>query len=90
MLFIRSRERETHYYGLAEASAFMGFDAKAVEYWLRMGHLPGSWDEKSGDWKIRPQALVEFLHEAGEPMPTGDIHSCSLNKRVGAERVPAA
>lgn len=88
MLFVRSQGHEQRSYTFDEAVAFLGFDSAAVEYWLRMGHIPASRDE-NGAWKIRPQALVAFLVEAGEPMPTG-VNSCSLNKRVGTERVPAA
>ncbi len=71
MLFFRPGSREPRTYSLDEAAEFLDFDKQAVAYWLRMGHLPGRKDKKTGEWRVPPQALIEFLREAEEPMPTG-------------------
>lgn len=89
MLFFRSETNEARTYTLDEAAEFLQFDRTTLEYWLRMGHIVGSWDEDEEDWHVRPQALVDFLHEAGEPMPTG-VTVSSNSKEVQTERVPAA
>lgn len=71
MLLFRRNTDEQRCYTLDEAVDFLGFDRRAVEYWLQMRHIDGRWDEDAREWRIRPRALVDFLHEAGEPMPTG-------------------
>ena len=71
MVLFRSGLREPRTYSLDEAAEFLEFDRRTVAYWLRMGHLPGRLDTRTGDWRIQPQALIEFLREAQEPMPTG-------------------
>ncbi|MEZ4521524.1 MAG: helix-turn-helix domain-containing protein [Thermomicrobiales bacterium] len=70
MLLFRPGAREPRTYSLDEAAEFLEFDRKAVVYWLRMGHLSGRQDKRTGEWRIQPQALIEFLREAQEPMPT--------------------
>jgi hypothetical protein len=52
-----------------------------------MGHLPGRRDDKTGEWRIQPQALIEFLREAQEPVPTGA--RSPAHAPVGAERATA-
>lgn len=90
MALFRSREQDEGFsYSAGEAAEFLQFDPAAVEYWLRMGHLLGDWDERGQRWRIQPQALIDFLHEAGEPMPTGDP-TLALNNEVRSERVPVA
>ena len=71
MLWWRSEPRDGRWYSLAEVAEFTEFDMSALEYWLRMGHLPGEWDAKAQEWRIRPEAIIEFLRQANEPMPTG-------------------
>lgn len=90
MLFFRSETREARTYTVDEAAEFLQFDRTTLEYWLRMGHIVGSWNEEEADWRVQPQALVDFLHEAGEPMPTGVAVSADQSKEVQTERVPAA
>jgi len=58
-------------YNLSEAAEFLGFDETSVAYWLRMGHLPGTWDSQRECWSVRPDELLAFLRAAGEPFPTG-------------------
>ncbi len=41
-----------------------------MAYWLRMGHIEGRRDKRSGEWRIQPHALIEFLRESQEPLPT--------------------
>ncbi|MFW6075482.1 MAG: helix-turn-helix domain-containing protein [Chloroflexota bacterium] len=89
MLFSRAETREARTYTLDEAAEFLQFDRTTLEYWLRMGHIVGSWDEEEEGWRVRPTALLDFLHEAGEPMPTGVTLNSDSNK-VQPERVPAA
>lgn len=90
MALFRSRhEDEGHFYSAGEAAEFLQFDRASVEYWLRMGHLLGDWDKQGQRWRIAPQALIDFLHEANEPMPTG-VSSPARNNEVRTERVPAA
>jgi hypothetical protein len=71
MFLFRPGSREPRTYSLDEAAEFLEFDRQAITYWLRMGHLPGRQDKQTGEWRIQPQALIEFLREAQEPMPTG-------------------
>ena len=87
MLIFRPRSREPRTYSLDEAAEFLDFDREAIRYWLRMGHLPGRRDDKTGEWRIQPQALIEFLREAQEPVPTGARAPAKLP--AGAERQPA-
>lgn len=71
MLLFRPGAREPRTYSLDEAAEFLEFDRQAILYWLRMGHLSGHQDKRTGEWRIQPQALIEFLREAQEPVPTG-------------------
>ena len=71
MLFFRPPLREPRTYSLDEAAEFLEFDRQTVAYWLRMGHLTGRRDKRTDEWRIQPQALIEFLREAQEPLPTG-------------------
>lgn len=71
MFLFRPGSREPRTYSLEEAAEFLEFDRQAILYWLRMGHLPGRQDARTGEWRIQPQALIEFLREAQEPLPTG-------------------
>lgn len=71
MLFFRPRLREPRTYSLEEAAEFLEFDPQSVTYWLRMGHLAGRQDKRTGEWRVQPQALIDFLRETQEPMPTG-------------------
>lgn len=66
-----SPKKDVKTYSLDEAADFLEFDRRAVEYWLRMGHLNGFWDQKERCWRIRPADLVAFLQESNEPLPTG-------------------
>lgn len=58
-------------YSIEDAADFLEFDAKSIEYWLRMGHLSGDWDTRRNCLEISPRSIVEFLKQAREPMPTG-------------------
>ena len=60
-------------YSLEEAADFLEYDRSAIEYWLRMGHLDGQWDARRKRWQIKPQALIDFLRQSREPMPTGTV-----------------
>ena len=68
---MRDTAKRTQGYSLDDAADFLEYDRKAVEYWLRMGHLKGDWDVRSSRWTISPQALIDFLKQSREPMPTG-------------------
>jgi hypothetical protein len=82
MKMMRAAARSAQCYSLEDAADFLEYDRSAIEYWLRMGHLDGQWDSQRGCWRIKPQALLDFLRQAREPMPTG---RCS---RSSAARVP--
>lgn len=71
MLWWRSEHKTGRWYSLAEVAEFLEFDESALDYWLRMGHLAGEWDAKAQQWRIRPDAIIDFLRQADEPMPTG-------------------
>lgn len=62
---------EPRCYNLTEAAEFLEFDQTTVAYWLRMGHLTGTWDAQAENWRVRPEDLLEFLRGAREPFPTG-------------------
>lgn len=64
-------------YSLDDAADFLEYDRSAIEYWLRMGHLDGEWDARRSCWSITPQALIDFLRQSREPMPTG---TCSRSR----------
>ena len=83
MLF-RPGRREPRTYSFDEVVEFLEFDPRAVAYWLRMGHLAGHQDRQTGEWKIQPQALIDFLREAHEPMPTGVADRERVSVPVGA------
>lgn len=68
---MRDTAKRTQGYSLDDAADFLEYDRKAVEYWLRMGHLNGDWDARSSRWTISPQSLIDFLRQSCEPMPTG-------------------
>lgn len=70
MLLFRPEVREPRTYSLDEAAEFLEFDRESVAYWLRMGHIEGRQDKRSGEWRIQPHALIEFLRESQEPLPT--------------------
>lgn len=79
----RPAARPMQSYSLEDAADFLEYDRSAIEYWLRMGHLEGQWDARRGCWRIKPQALLDFLRQAREPMPTG---RCSRSR---LEQTPA-
>ena len=64
-------------YTVEQAARFLQYDPSAIEYWLRTGHIDGQRDARSGEWRVSAAALVAFLRDAKEPMPTGS---------TGAER----
>ena len=66
-------EQQLHGYTVAEVARFLQYDQQAIRYWLRTGHLVGSFDESIADWRIIPSDLVTFLRQSSEPMPTGII-----------------
>ena len=68
---MRENARQAQGYSLEDAADFLEYDCSTIEYWLRMGHLAGEWDAHLGSWKIKPQALIDFLRQSREPMPTG-------------------
>lgn len=71
MKMMRAAARSLPGYSVEDAADFLEYDRSAIEYWLRMGHLDGEWDSRVGRWRIRPQALIDFLRQSREPMPTG-------------------
>jgi hypothetical protein len=83
MLFFRPGLREPRTYSLEEAAEFLEFDVQTVTYWLRMGHLAGRKDKHSGEWRVQPQALIEFLREAQEPLPTGVARRADMVVHAG-------
>jgi hypothetical protein len=58
-------------YTVEQAARFLQYDPVAVEYWLRTGCIDGQRDARSGEWRVTPAALIAFLKDAKEPMPTG-------------------
>jgi hypothetical protein len=89
MRVMRDSSRQVHGYSLDDAADFLEYDRSAIEYWLRMGHLSGEWDDQRSTWKIRPQAIIDFLRQSREPMPTGATRrgraSTSRSGAVAAE-----
>jgi len=65
--------RQMHGYTVMEVARFLQYDPQAIRYWLRTGHLAGSFDDTIADWRIEPCNLVTFLRQSSEPMPTGII-----------------
>jgi hypothetical protein len=84
MKMMRAAARPSQAYSLEDAADFLEYDRSAIEYWLRMGHLDGQWDHQRRCWRIKPQALLDFLRQAREPMPTG---RCSRSSAVQAPMV---
>lgn len=60
-------------YTVDEVSRFLQYDPSAVRYWLRTGHLAGSFDPAIDDWRVTANDLVIFLRQSSEPMPTGVV-----------------
>ncbi|ACZ39645.1 helix-turn-helix domain-containing protein [Sphaerobacter thermophilus] len=58
-------------YTVGEVADVLQFHPDAIRYWLRVGELIGEPDTKPGEWRIRPEALVAFLRQNGETLPTG-------------------
>lgn len=74
MRMMHENARQSRGYSLEDAADFLEYDCQAIEYWLRMGHLDGEWDAHRSGWRIKPQALIDFLRQSREPMPTGSLH----------------
>lgn len=74
MRVLRETARAMQGYSLEDAADFLEYDRVTVEYWLRMGHIDGQWDARRNTWKIKPQALIDFLRQSHEPMPTGTLY----------------
>ena len=68
---MRDSDTRRQGYSLDDAADFLEYDRKAVEYWLRMGHLAGDWDNRRSSWNVSPQSIIDFLRQSREPMPTG-------------------
>lgn len=73
MALARRASNTTPLYGYTvdEVARFLQYDRRSVRYWLRTGHLAGSYDERIGDWRVTATELVAFLRQTSEPMPTG-------------------
>ena len=84
MKMMRAAARSTQAYSLEDAADFLEYDRSAIEYWLRMGHLDGQWDNQRGCWRIKPRALLDFLRQAREPLPTG---RCLSNRTVQTPKI---
>lgn len=84
MKMMRAAARSAHGYDIEDAADFLEYDRSAIEYWLRMGHLAGQWDSQDRRWRIKPQALIDFLRQSREPMPTG---RCQNSQSISARRV---
>lgn len=84
MVIMRDAAKRKQGYSLDDAADFLEYDRKSIEYWLRMGHLQGEWDNRSSGWKISPQSLIDFLKQSREPMPTGSAH-----RRQRQQKAPA-
>jgi hypothetical protein len=75
MALARRTGKATRLYGytVEEVARFLQYDREAVRYWLRTGHLNGTYDEQLGDWRVTATELVAFLRQTSEPMPTGVV-----------------
>jgi hypothetical protein len=73
MVLGRRTTAQLHGYTVAEVARFLQFDADAIRYWLRTGHLTGQFDPTIADWRVEPCDLVAFLRQSSEPMPTGIV-----------------
>jgi hypothetical protein len=70
----QSATRPVQGYSVEDAAAFLEFDTKTIEYWLRMGHLSGDWNARRNQWEISPRSMLNFLRQASEPLPTGSAY----------------
>jgi hypothetical protein len=74
-------------YTIEQAARFMQYAPEAVEYWLRTGQLDGQRDQRSGEWRVSAGALIDFLRDAREPMPTG-AHGAERERELVLQPVP--
>lgn len=66
----RVEQRGERVYTVGEAADVLQFHPDAIRYWLRVGELAGEPDGTPEGWRIRPEALVAFLRQNGEILPT--------------------
>lgn len=64
------RDIQDGIYSVSEAAEILQFHPDAVRYWLRVGVLAGTPDRSPEGWAIRGEALVDFLRESGESLPS--------------------
>lgn len=57
-------------YTISEAAEILQFHPDAIRYWLRVGELVGDRVAERDGWLIRPEALVSFLRQNGETLPS--------------------
>jgi hypothetical protein len=74
MALARRTADRPHGYTVDEVARFLQYDSAAVRYWLRTGHMVGTLDPHSGDWRVSAAELISFLRQSAEPMPTGAPH----------------
>ncbi len=57
-------------YSVSEVATILQFHPDTVTYWLRTGELNGMRDDDANDWLVAPEALVAFLRQNGETLPS--------------------
>lgn len=56
-------------YTIAEVAQLTDYHPDAVRYWVRVGELPGTQDQRRGDWVVDSYDLLSFLRINGETVP---------------------
>lgn len=54
---------------IAEVARLTDYHPDAVRYWVRVGELPGTQDQRRGDWVVDSNDLLSFLRSNGEAVP---------------------
>jgi len=57
-------------YSVKEVATILQFHPDTVTYWLRTGELSGRRVETENGWLVAPEALVAFLRQNGETLPS--------------------
>ncbi len=63
------REVGRQEYTIAEVARLTDYHPETVRYWVRVGELPGTQDQRRGDWVVDSDDLLSFLRVNGEAVP---------------------
>lgn len=56
-------------YTILEVAQLLDYHPDAVRYWVRVGELPGTQDQRRGEWVVDSDDLLSFLKVNGEAVP---------------------